>query len=93
MSSIRMVMACGAEARIASKYAKFVEETKKHAQLMSPFLALQFGLMVSTAPIPWSACSDTVKFFGAFSAFGIAFWYGTKSYVEGRLDSVGTIVM
>lgn len=39
-------MACGAEARIAKKYAAFVEETKKHAQFMSPFIAVQFGLIV-----------------------------------------------
>ncbi|PNY28035.1 Multidrug resistance protein 1B, partial [Tolypocladium capitatum] len=77
MSSIRMVMACGAEARIARKYAKSVEETKKHARFMSPFLALQFGLI----------------FFGAFAAFGLAFWYGTRSYIEGRLDSAGTIII
>ncbi|POR32079.1 Multidrug resistance protein 1B [Tolypocladium paradoxum] len=95
MASIRMVMACGAEARIARKYAKFVEETKKHARFMSPIVALQFGLIVSTTLIPLAAgtCADTGKFFGAFSAFGLAFWYGTKSYVEGRLDNVGTIVI
>lgn len=46
MASIRMIMACGAEARIAKKYAAFVEETKKHAQFMSPLIAIQFGLIV-----------------------------------------------
>ncbi|ODA82879.1 hypothetical protein RJ55_01388 [Drechmeria coniospora] len=77
MSSIRMVMAYSAEARIARKYADFVDEAKKHARFISPFLALQFGLI----------------FFAVFSAFGLAFWYGTKSYLEGRLDDVGTIVV
>jgi hypothetical protein len=46
MASIRMIMACGAESRIAKKYAAFVEETKTHAQFMSPLIALQFGLIV-----------------------------------------------
>lgn len=46
MASIRMIMACGAESRIAKKYAAFVEEAKRHAQFMSPLIALQFGLIV-----------------------------------------------
>ncbi|GJN68722.1 ABC transporter bea3 [Purpureocillium lilacinum] len=40
MDSIRMIVACGAESRIARKYATFVEETKKHARFMSqPFFS------------------------------------------------------
>lgn len=34
-----------------------------------------------------------VKFFGAYAAFSLAFWYGTKSYLEHRLDNIGSIVM
>ncbi|KJZ79036.1 hypothetical protein HIM_01809 [Hirsutella minnesotensis 3608] len=77
LASIRMIMACGAESRVASKYAKFVEETKHHAKVMSPFVAVQFGLI----------------FFAAFASFGLAFWYGAKSFQEGRLDSVSTVVI
>lgn len=47
MSSLRIIMACGAESRITSKYAKFVSETKQHARFMSPFIAAQFSLIVS----------------------------------------------
>ncbi|RDA95917.1 hypothetical protein CP533_5946 [Ophiocordyceps camponoti-saundersi (nom. inval.)] len=77
MAGMRMVMACGAETRVARKYAKFVDEAKRHARLTSPLVALQFGLI----------------FFAAFAAFALAFWYGTKSYLEGRLDSVATIII
>jgi hypothetical protein len=52
MASIRMIMACGAESRIAKKYAAFVEETRQHAQFMSPLIALQFGLIVCCAEKP-----------------------------------------
>lgn len=45
-------MACGAESRIAKKYAAFVEETKQHAQFMSPLIALQFGLIVRCPGTP-----------------------------------------
>ncbi|KAH0601094.1 hypothetical protein MHUMG1_02095 [Metarhizium humberi] len=77
MSSIRMIMACGAESRIAKKYAAFVEETKNHAQFMSPLIALQFGLI----------------FFGAFAAFALAFWYGIKSFVDDSRGDLSTIVI
>lgn len=28
-----------------------------------------------------------------WAVFGLAFWYGTKSFLEGRLNGVGEIVM
>lgn len=43
-----MIAACGAEKRMSTKYAKFVEEAKKHSQFISPLIALQFGLIVGT---------------------------------------------
>ncbi len=41
-----MVVACGAEARISTKYGRFVDEAKKHAQSVGPLIATQFGLIV-----------------------------------------------
>lgn len=41
-----MIMACGAETRIAKKYAKFVEESREHAQFTGPLIAIQFGSIV-----------------------------------------------
>lgn len=46
LASIRIIMACGAESRVAAKYAAFVEEAKRHARTTGPFVALQFGLIV-----------------------------------------------
>ncbi|KPM40678.1 Multidrug resistance protein 1A [Neonectria ditissima] len=57
LASIRMVAACGAESRIAKKYAAFVEETKKHGQVLSPLIGVQLGLI----------------FFGLYGSFGLAF--------------------
>ncbi|KAK5990313.1 ABC transporter BEA3 [Cladobotryum mycophilum] len=75
-ASIRMIAACGAETRMTKKYSTFVDEAKRHSQFMSPLIALQFGLI----------------FFAVFSAFALAFWYGTKSAVESGTNNVGTIV-
>ncbi|KAM0250560.1 hypothetical protein ACHAQJ_008570 [Trichoderma viride] len=76
-ASIRMIAACGAESRMSKKYGLSVEEAKKHAQFTAPFISLQFGLI----------------FFSVFSAFALAFWYGTRSVAEGRIDNVGTVVI
>ena len=34
-----------------------------------------------------------MQFFGAYASFGLAFWYGTKIFTEGRLDNVGVVVV
>jgi hypothetical protein len=41
-----MVVAYGAESRIGNKYGQFVEEAKKHVRFVSPFIGIQFGLVV-----------------------------------------------
>lgn len=76
-SAIRMVMACGAESQMAQRFGVWAETAKRHGQRTSPLIAAQFALV----------------FFALFAAFGLAFWFGAKSYVEGRIDSVGTIIV
>ncbi|KAM5363133.1 hypothetical protein ACJZ2D_012183 [Fusarium nematophilum] len=77
LASFKMVAACGAESRIAKKYATFVEETRKHGRLLSPLIGAQLGLI----------------FFGLYASFGLSFWYGAKSFLEGRVDNVGEILV
>ncbi|TDZ25702.1 ABC transporter BEA3 [Colletotrichum orbiculare MAFF 240422] len=72
-SSIRMVTACGAEERVSSRYARWVQVARQRGEFVSPLMALQFGLI----------------FFGLFGAFGLSFWYGTHSWVDGRVNNVG----
>ena len=40
-SSIRMVSACGAEGKMAERYAKWVDESRKRGLKMSPLIAAQ----------------------------------------------------
>lgn len=47
LSSIRMVMACGAQQQIVAKYGVFIEEAKKQARATSPLTSFQFALTVS----------------------------------------------
>ena len=75
--SIRMITSCGAEARTAARHSEWVEKSKHYGLVSSPLMALQFGLV----------------FFGLYSAFSLAFWYGTKSYAEGRINDVGEVLI
>lgn len=43
LGSIRMVVACGAESRIAKKYAGWVEESRKRTLKKSPWIGVQFA--------------------------------------------------
>lgn len=47
LGGIRLILACGAQARILSGYQKWVDESKRRAQKSAPFLGIQFGLLVS----------------------------------------------
>ncbi|KAK3328897.1 P-loop containing nucleoside triphosphate hydrolase protein [Apodospora peruviana] len=77
LGSIRMVSSCGAEDRVSKRYAEWVKKAKEAGRATSPLFATQFGLV----------------FFGLYGAFALAFWYGTKSYVEGRISSIGTVIV
>ncbi|KAL2199172.1 P-loop containing nucleoside triphosphate hydrolase protein [Corynascus similis CBS 632.67] len=77
LGTIRMVTACGAEARMAQRYAKWVVKAKQATQFTSPFMAAQFGAI----------------FFGLYGAFALAFWFGMKSYVEERIEGISTVLI
>lgn len=77
-SAIRMIYACGAQGRMADRYARFVVEAKNHGLQTSPLLGTQFGLV----------------FFGMYTAFALCFWYGTRAYADGQVNGgIGTIVV
>ncbi|KAK4236760.1 P-loop containing nucleoside triphosphate hydrolase protein [Achaetomium macrosporum] len=77
LGAIRMVTSCGAEARMSQRYAEWVKKAKQATLFSSPFMSAQFGLI----------------FFGLYGAFALAFWYGMRSLVEGRLDGIGTVII
>lgn len=76
-SAIRMIYACGAQAKMGERYNEHVREAKKHGMYTVPFMAVQFGLI----------------FFGLYSAFALCFWYGTREYVKGQVDGISTILI
>ncbi|CAG8982627.1 hypothetical protein HYALB_00006022 [Hymenoscyphus albidus] len=77
LSSVRMIIACGAEGRIASKFSGWVEEARKRGIKQGPFMG------VHLAPI----------FFAVFATMALSFWFGFKLYAQGKVDDVSTIVI
>ncbi|KAJ5220225.1 hypothetical protein N7468_009429 [Penicillium chermesinum] len=76
-SAIRMIASCGAETRTVEKYSEWIREARQAGQKIGPVIAVQMGLI----------------FFSFQAGFALAFWFGTKSYVAGRVDNVGTVVV
>ncbi|EAQ93388.1 hypothetical protein CHGG_01623 [Chaetomium globosum CBS 148.51] len=76
-STIRMITACGAQDRMSQRYAEWVAKAKDAVQFSAPFMSVQFGAV----------------FFGLYGAFALAFWFGMKSYIEGRLEGIATILI
>jgi ATP-binding cassette, subfamily B (MDR/TAP), member 1 len=75
--SIRMVVACGAETRVATTYSKWIDESRRRGLKLSPVLGIQF------API----------FFAIFSDFALVFWFGVQLYNGKHISSVSTVLM
>ncbi|KAJ6445302.1 Multidrug resistance protein 2 [Purpureocillium lavendulum] len=67
----------GAVEHMTSKHASWMDKAKLKGQWLSPFFAIQFGIL----------------YFALYGAFGLAFWYGSRSYYDGRIDSVGTVII
>lgn len=76
-SSIRMVVACGAEKRVAESYSKWIDEARRRGFKLSPLLGIQI------APL----------FFAVYGDFAITFWYGVKLFREGHLNDVSSVIM
>lgn len=76
-TAVRMIYACGAQTKMAQRYAAHVRDAKKHGLYTVPFMASQFSMI----------------FFGLYSGVALCFWYGTKAYAAGNVSGVGTIVV
>ncbi|KAH7139981.1 P-loop containing nucleoside triphosphate hydrolase protein [Dactylonectria estremocensis] len=77
LKGVRLVMACGAQARTISHYEKWVREAMRRGQKIAPVMGFQFGLIM----------------FGIFGAYGLTFWYGTKRFVEGAVSNAGVVII
>ncbi|KAL6160513.1 ABC-type transporter tr06 [Exserohilum turcicum] len=76
-SSIRVVVAFGAEAKLARQHEELLVKGAKNLRKAAPLTGLFFAPMMV----------------GQYGTMGIAFWFGIKQYSEGKNTDVGTIVI
>jgi ATP-binding cassette subfamily B (MDR/TAP) protein 1 len=77
LGAIRMVVACGAEDRVAKRHSGWIEEARRQGLKESPLFGFQM------APV----------FFCIFATFALTFWFGVRLFNQGIIDSVGTVLM
>ena len=76
-ANIRMLMACGAETRMAAKYSIWTQKARQYGQSMSPYFATMFGNI----------------FFSLYGGFALTFWFGMRQFQAGHVSNVGTIIV
>lgn len=77
LGTIRTIVACGAEEKIAARHASWIDESRKRGLRVGPVLGLQL--------FPSG--------FAIYSNFALMFWYGIKLYAEGSLEDVGPVIV
>ncbi|KAJ6043575.1 hypothetical protein N7460_004930 [Penicillium canescens] len=75
-TSIRTVFSLGAEAPLAKKYARLVDDAQKEGLRMTPVTGIHLGLL----------------FFAMYVSFALAFWFGLKLYREGHIANINTVI-
>ncbi|KAL2144004.1 hypothetical protein VTI28DRAFT_9686 [Corynascus sepedonium] len=83
-SSIRMVAACGAAEKMAGRYAKWVDESRRRGLKMSPIIAIQ------QAPVQFAVYAYASAH---PSTFALSFWYALKLHINLELNSAETLIV
>lgn len=97
MSSIRIVVAFGAEGRLTSTYDKFIDDARKSEMknaplmglLMSPVLFSTYGTFALGKSNPWQRQSCWI----IPLILSRAFWYGVKLVTNGQISGIGAITV
>jgi ATP-binding cassette, subfamily B (MDR/TAP), member 1 len=77
LGSIRIVAAFGANDKLLKKYEAYLEVAKTYGVKKGPVLGVQYSS----------------EFFMMFCAYALAFWYGVRLFLQGEMDSGGTVTM
>jgi ABC-type bacteriocin/lantibiotic exporter with double-glycine peptidase domain len=74
--TIRTIVACGAEGRLAERYQAWVAESRKRGLRIAPLLGVQL--------FPSG--------FALYSNMALCFWFGIRQYAAGNLSDAGPVV-
>lgn len=76
-SSIRIVVAFGAENKLATQHKEFITKAANNEKTLAPHM----GMMM--APV----------MLAMYGTFGLVFWFGVLQYSRGQIDDVGNIIV
>ncbi|KAJ4364631.1 ABC-type transporter tr06 [Neocucurbitaria cava] len=76
-SSVRIVVAFGAEAKLARQHKQLLDKATLNERKAAPLM----GLMMSPSML------------AMYGTFAITFWFGIKQYTEGKIPNVGAITV
>jgi len=76
-SSIRIVVAFGAETKLARQHDKLLDQAAKNERKAAPWM----GLMMTPSMV------------AMYGMFGLTFWFGIRQYTRGHIDNLGDIIM
>lgn len=76
-SSIRIVVAFGAEERLQARYASIVDCAAQNEKKCAPWLGMNMAPM----------------FFATYAMIALTFWFGIREYIHHHLSGVGSIVV
>jgi ATP-binding cassette subfamily B (MDR/TAP) protein 1 len=75
-SSIRVLVAFGAEGKLARQHASMLDKAAQNEKKVAPLM----GMMMAPAML------------SMYATFAITFWFGIKQYTEGKIPDVGVII-
>ncbi|KAF2262188.1 leptomycin B resistance protein pmd1 [Lojkania enalia] len=76
-SSIRIVVAFGAEAKLARQHEELLAKAAKNESRVAPLM----GLMMSPSML------------AMYGTFGLTFWFGIRQFDRGHIDDIGDIIV
>jgi ABC-type multidrug transport system fused ATPase/permease subunit len=76
-SSIRIVVAFGAEEKLEKQHADLLDKAAKNERRAAPLM----GMMMSPSML------------SMYGTFGLTFWFGIRQYSRGKIDDLGTIIV
>ncbi|KAF2472924.1 P-loop containing nucleoside triphosphate hydrolase protein [Lindgomyces ingoldianus] len=76
-SSIRIIVAFGAEAKLARQHAALLDKAAKNGRRTAPLM----GLMMSPSMM------------AMYGTFGLTFWFGIRQYTRGHIHDIGVIIV
>ncbi|KAF3484449.1 multidrug resistance protein 2 [Arthroderma uncinatum] len=75
LSSIRTVVACGAESRLIDRHGQHISEARRKGLQLSPVVGFQLG--------PTN--------FAMYCNFALTFWFGVRQYTSGNVSGAGPV--